>query len=214
MIKTGELHGHFCPGVSLGVRAAVIALRQLDVLHNTGMEEIVAIVEGNNCFADGVQMVTGCSFANNALIYRDLGKTALTLSRRDGDAVRVSVRPDWGENSRERFPEAHALFEKIVTNREPATEAEQARLDELWLQRSFGQLEMPEDQVYRVEHLQIKVPEYAPIHGSVHCQVCGESVMETKARFQDGEPICLACAGRQHYQLDGAGISVRESEAS
>jgi formylmethanofuran dehydrogenase subunit E len=29
--------------------------------NNTGMEELVAIVECNNCFVDGIQVVTGCT---------------------------------------------------------------------------------------------------------------------------------------------------------
>ena len=79
----GMLHGHFCPFSAIGVKAAVRAVRELEV-RATGMEEVVAIVETNNCFSDGIQFVTGCSFGNNALIYRDYGKTAFTLARRSG----------------------------------------------------------------------------------------------------------------------------------
>ena len=89
----GMLHGHFCPFSAMGVKAAVRAVRELGV-KSTGMEEVVAIVETNNCFSDGVQFVTGCSFGNNALIYRDYGKTAFTLAKRTGGAVRISVRAD------------------------------------------------------------------------------------------------------------------------
>ncbi|TDA26121.1 MAG: hypothetical protein DSO01_06175 [Archaeoglobi archaeon] len=41
-------------------------------------EEILAIVECNNCLTDGVQVATGCTLGNNSLIYLDLGKNALT----------------------------------------------------------------------------------------------------------------------------------------
>ncbi|MCL4502615.1 MAG: FmdE family protein [Deltaproteobacteria bacterium] len=41
---------------------------------------MVAIVECNNCFTDGIQAVTGCTFGNNALIFQDLGKTAVTVA--------------------------------------------------------------------------------------------------------------------------------------
>ena len=60
------------------------------------MEEVVAIVECNNCFTDGIQVVTGCTFGNNALIYKDLGKTAVTVARRlDGAGVRLVVHTDF-----------------------------------------------------------------------------------------------------------------------
>ncbi len=97
----GELHGHFCPYVALGVRAGHTALKTLGIERNLGMEEVIAIVEANNCFSDGIQMTTGCSFANNALIYHDLGKTAVTVAKRGGGhpttapAVRVAVRVDY-----------------------------------------------------------------------------------------------------------------------
>jgi formylmethanofuran dehydrogenase subunit E len=65
--KSGELHGHFCNYLSYGIIAGVYALKKLGVSH-TGMEELIAITETNNCFSDGIQMVTGCTFGNNALI--------------------------------------------------------------------------------------------------------------------------------------------------
>ena len=211
--KAGELHGHFCPFVALGVRAGVIGLRRLDIEVNLGMEEVIAIVETNNCFSDGIQMTTGCSFANNALIYRDLGKTTVTIATRDGEAVRIAVRADYRASFNERYPEAQALFDKIVTNREEPTPQERSRLSELWAQTSYEQLSVPERELFTITRKQIDLPPYAPIMASAICSACGESVMESKARLQDGEPVCLACADAGYYELDGSGISVSTQEA-
>lgn len=207
--KAGELHGHFCPYVALGVRAGYTALRTLGIERNLGMEEVVAIVETNNCFSDGIQMTTGCSFANNALIYHDLGKTAVTVAKRDGSAVRVVVRAEYSGSFDERYPEAHELFEKIVANRQEPTPEERERLTRLWAETSYKQLDLPEEEIFTVETKQINLPAYAPIHDSAICSVCGESVMETKARVRGGEPICIACAAAERYVLDGAGMSIR-----
>ncbi len=212
--KTGELHGHFCPYVALGIRASYMALRALGIERTTGMEEIVAIVETNNCFSDGVQMVTGCTFGNNALIYRDLGKTAVTVAKRDGTAIRIALKAEWENNSDSRYPEAHALFERIVINREEATQAEHERLMQLWAESSFGQLESPEEEVFNVEHTEIEIPPFAPIFASARCSVCGENVMETRARVKNGKPICMACASAERYVLDGSGISVEKGKLS
>ena len=57
--KAGELHGHFCPYVALGVRAGYLALTALGIEQNLGMEEALAVVETNNCFSDGIQVITG-----------------------------------------------------------------------------------------------------------------------------------------------------------
>jgi formylmethanofuran dehydrogenase subunit E len=208
--KAGELHGHFCPYVALGVRAGVTALRALGIEQNLGMEEVVAIVETNNCFSDGVQVVTGCTFANNALIYRDVGKTAVTLAKRDGEGVRVAVRADYAGSFDVRYPKAAALFQRIVVERQEPTLEEQERLMRLWAETSYKQLEVPEDELFMVQRLQVEVPAYAPIFASVTCAVCGESVMETRARVRDGQPACIPCASASHYRLDGAGITVEE----
>jgi len=212
--KAGELHGHFCPYLALGVRAGYIALKALGIERVMGMEEVVAIVETNNCFSDGVQVVTGCTFANNALIYRDLGKTAVTVARRDGTAVRVALRAEWEDSFDSRYPEASALFERIVVNREEATQAEHEKLMRLWAESSFDQLKLPEEEVFDVKPMKIEVPPFAPMFASVRCSVCGENVMETRARVRDGKPICLECAAAEYYMLDGAGISIQKGATS
>jgi formylmethanofuran dehydrogenase subunit E len=205
--KAGELHGHFCPYVALGVRAGYLALTALGIEQNLGMEEVVAIIETNNCFSDGIQVVTGCTFANNALIYRDLGKTAVTVAKRDGTAVRVAVRADYAASFDVRYPEAAALFQKIVKERQEPTPEEQEQLMRLWAETSYQQLDVPVAELFTVAHLRIDVPAYAPILASATCAVCGESVMETRARIRDGQPTCIACAAAEYYQLDGAGIA-------
>jgi formylmethanofuran dehydrogenase subunit E len=201
---TGMLHGHFCPFSAMGVKAAVRAVRELGV-KSTGMEEVVAIVETNNCFSDGVQFVTGCSFGNNALIYRDYGKTAFTLAQRSGEAMRISVRPD--RVMEERSPEATQLFEKVVVKRS-GTEADQKRLSELWKELSFRILGIPDEEVFDIRKMTIEVPAYARIFANVKCSVCGENVMEPRARMKDGKPVCIPCAGHEYYQLAGDGISI------
>jgi formylmethanofuran dehydrogenase subunit E len=204
--KAGELHGHFCTHVALGVRAGYLALTALGIEQNLGMEEVIAIVETNNCFSDGIQVVTGCTLANNALIYRDLGKTAVTLALRDGTAVRVAVRAEYTDRLNDRYPEAAALFDKIVRDRQEPTPQERDGLMHLWTEASADQLEVPVEQLFTVQHLQIDVPDYAPIFASVRCTLCGESVMESRATIRHGQSLCIACAGASYYQLDGSGI--------
>ena len=203
---TGMLHGHFCPGVASGVKAAVRAVKELGV-SSSGMEEVIAIVETNNCFSDGVQFVTGCSFGNNALIYLDYGKTALTLAKRNGEAVRVATKHD-GFSLEEREPEAMELFQKVVAERQ-GTEADERRLKELWRQISFRVLDIPDNELFNVSKLTIEVPAHARIFANVKCSACGENVMEPRARIKDGKPVCIPCSGQEFYQLAGEGISLK-----
>jgi formylmethanofuran dehydrogenase subunit E len=203
LVISAMLHGHYCPFSALGVKAGALAMRELGA-RSTGMEELVAIVETNNCFSDGVQIVTGCTFGNNALIFRDYGKTAFTLARRSGEALRVCVRPD--RVMEERSPEAMELFEKVVLQRK-GSEAEERRLNALWKELSFQVLELPGEEVFDIHREAIRVPSYARIFASARCTVCGESVMEPRVRMRGGEPVCLACSDQEFYQLAGDGIS-------
>jgi formylmethanofuran dehydrogenase subunit E len=201
---SGLLHGHYCTGSAVGVKAAARAVKELGV-SSTGMEEVVAIVETNSCFADGVQMVTGCSFGNNALIYQDYGKTAFTLAKRTGEGIRITAL--FERVNKERSPEAAALWEKVVVKRS-GSEADSKRLNELRRELSFKVLEIPDEEVLNIRKVNIEVPAYARIFTSVKCSICGESIMEPRARLKGGRFVCLPCSGQAYYQLAGDGMSV------
>jgi len=198
------LHGHFCPFSALGVKAGARAMKDLEVRQSTGMEEVLAIVETNNCFSDGVQIVTGCSFGNNALIYRDYGKTAFTLAKRSGRGIRISVKPNCLE---EQVPEATQLFRTAVVERQ-ATESDQAEVRKLWAEVAFKMLDIPDEDVFHIRQVRIEVPAYARIFASVRCSLCGESIMEPRARMKQGRTVCIPCAGEAYYCLADDGISM------
>ena len=92
--------------------------------------------------------------------------------------------------------------------RREGTEADQAKMRELWRQTSFKMLEVPDDELFDVEKLVIEVPAYARIFANMKCSVCGESIMEPRARIKDGKPVCIPCSGQEYYQLAGDGISL------
>ncbi|MGB2728125.1 MAG: FmdE family protein [Halobacteriota archaeon] len=207
--KAGELHGHLCSHLAYGVKAGYIATRELGV-KNRGMEEVIAIIETNNCFSDGVQMVTGCSFGNNALIYQDFGKTAVTVAKRDGSAIRIVLNPDFEARREKEHPEANKLFDKIVVKREKATPEEHKRLMQLFAEMSIAELDKPADEMFIIKRLKIGVPEYAPIFDSVKCSICGENIMKTRAVTENGKYFCIPCSNRGYYLMDGSGISSKE----
>lgn len=198
-------HGHLCPFVSLGVKAGQYAMATLD-RPNTGMEEIIAIVECNNCFTDGIQVVTGCTFGNNALIFKDFGKTAVTVARReDGQAVRLLVRPNYREQMFARYPSAEELFQKIVVQRQGSPE-EQHRFEHMWEAIARRELQIPLEEQCLIQHVQIDVPEYARIYPSVLCSRCGEPFMATRAVGSSEQPLCRSCGQAPYFQLTGQGI--------
>src|SRR4030066_981430 len=85
-----EFHGHICPGLVLGYRVSMLALKELG--ERAIDEELVAIVQNNSCAVDAVQVMTGCSFGKGNLIFKDYGKQVYTFIKRpSGDGLRISV---------------------------------------------------------------------------------------------------------------------------
>lgn len=204
LIKAAQMHGHYCPGLAMGVMASSYAMKEL-MVDSDGMENLLAITETNNCFSDGVQFVTGCSFGNNALIFKDIGKTAFTLTRRNGKGIRVCSRPDSGNILQETFPGFQKLFQLVIIekNRDADLVAEYKKAA---LERAFGTLSIPFERLFNVKRLHVEIPDFAPIHESVICSVCNESVMKSRTTGSENSFICYTCKGSNHGILDGSGI--------
>lgn len=185
-----RFHGHMCPGLAMGIRAAEVALREVG--SHSSDEEVVAIVETDMCAVDAIQYLTGCTFGKGNLVHRDFGKNAYTFIRRsDGRTVRIATLPGaFGTD-----PEQQELFAKV--RQRTASETERARFGELHQARSQAILEAPEQDLYKVEELAgVEVPARARIHRSVTCAECGEPTMETRIRRLEGRELCPECFER------------------
>ena len=117
------LHGHRCPGLAIGVRAAAEALR---LLAPTEERDRYCIAESRACYLDGVQSVFGTTWGNGRLELRESGKTAFNFyDRAAGRGLRMLAR-DWPEGlSREEMIDflLSAPAEEVFTVGEPAFEA-------------------------------------------------------------------------------------------
>ena len=182
-----RFHGHMCPGLALGVRAAQIALDEIGP--HSQDEEVVAVVETDMCGVDAVQFLTGCTFGKGNLVHRAYGKNAYTFIRRsDGKAVRVSGQPAaWGAQD----PDLESLFARVRAGM--ATAEERRRFWELQQHRSDAILAAPDEDLYDVRRVEVSVPPRARILASVPCAACGEPTMETRIRRLDGRDLCQPC---------------------
>ena len=78
--EAAAFHGHSCPGLALGYRAAEYALQHLRAGRSED-EDLVAVVENDACGVDAIQLVAGCSAGKGNLILRDFGKHAVHIHR-------------------------------------------------------------------------------------------------------------------------------------
>lgn len=203
----GMVHGHFCNYLAYGVIAGAAAVRDLEV-RNTGMEEVIAVVETNNCFSDGIQLATGCTFGNNALVYHDHGKTAFRLVRRDGGSVRYILDPDFEDSREQAYPEAYGLWTRLIVEKQEGSPEDFGRMMSLFHEMTLEELELPLERMFRIEKGRFELPPASMMYPWARCSKCGENVMEPRARLVGKKTVCLGCAEEQVLAMDSRGISI------
>ncbi len=165
--RTVEFHGHLCPGILIGYRAAKAGLEALGG-ERAEDEELVAIVENDSCAVDAVQSLAGATFGKGNLFYRDHGKQVFTFALRpSGKAVRLALK-------------AGALGDGSLSRDEKSRLLMTGKTEEL----------------FDVKMDTIELPEKARIKKSVVCASCGEPAMETRTREVAGKSLCMPCAER------------------
>ncbi len=182
-----QFHGHICPGLLMGVRAAEFAQKYLNVDPDQD-EELLAIAETNSCGVDAIQAILGCTFGKGNLIFKDYGKSVYTIaSREQNRAVRMAQKylaqphPD---NARYR-----ELCRKDVLSGSEAEEKENL------LAAIFERLmTAPFEDLFNWQEIDFSFPEKAQIYPTVQCSICGEGVMEPRAVLNGQLYVCPSCA--------------------
>lgn len=164
--KAVDFHGHACPGLAIGFRAAEAALNAMGDQRDID-EELVAIVENDSCAVDAIQSVLSCTVGKGNMIFNNYGKQVFTVgSRKTGKAVRVAL--------------------KFGGLDKPAGSKEE-KMNQI--------LEIPINELFDIKETNLALPSKAMVFQAVQCVICGEGVMESKARIKEGKIVCPACAG-------------------
>ncbi|GBD99187.1 FmdE, Molybdenum formylmethanofuran dehydrogenase operon [bacterium BMS3Abin07] len=181
-----EFHGHVCPGLALGYRVSLAALREFE--GRATDEELVAVVENNSCAVDAVQVMTGCTFGKGNLVFKDFGKQVYTFFRRPSSGgLRISVRwispPETGKEKEmwERYMSGDQSEEvlKVVHDRKA--------------RKIASIMDAGNSELFDIKKVDGQLPGRASIYPSVVCSGCGEKVMEPRARIKDGRIVCIPC---------------------
>lgn len=163
MKRAVEFHGHACPGIALGV---LVSKYILEHGNNFSIdEELVAVVENDNCSADAIQVLMGTTFGKGNLIFLDYGKNNYTFyNRTNKKAIKLSL-------------ELRDFGDKELTKEE--------RIEKLLSS-------IPED-IFKIEKVEFNPPSRAQIHQSIICDKCGEPTMSTKIIEFKNERYCIPC---------------------
>jgi len=184
--RTIDFHGHECPGLHIGIRAAELALRELG--HSRDID-LVAVCETDMCGVDAIQALTGCTYGKGNLIHRDLGKMAFSFfDRGRGTGLRALLVPEARGNM---DTEMGPLMAK--TSAGTATDADKARLAELRKELQERFLALPLEEMFAITRLEMAAPRPARILTSHACERCGEMTMESRTRRLGGQTLCIPC---------------------
>jgi formylmethanofuran dehydrogenase subunit E len=186
--RCADFHGHICPGLAIGYRAAKAGMAWLRQ-HRSEDEEVVAVVETDACGADAVQVLTGCTFGKGNLIHRDYGKQAFTLLERGtGKGVRLSLKG----GALALDDEHRALLRRVREG--TATKEERNAFRDRHRRKCEEILEASFETLFSVEPVDVDLPAKAVIEESVPCEACGEPTMPSKMVTSGGRRLCRGCS--------------------
>lgn len=182
-------HGHSCPGLALGYRVALAAMREAGMAGRSEDEELVAVVENDSCAVDAIQVMTGCTFGKGNLIFRDYGKQSYTFLRRpSGESVRIAI--DY-EGPKETDGEK-AMWQRYAGG--DRSEEVLKAVHDRKARKTQAILSSSEADLMKVTRLRTALPPEARIYPSIRCEVCGEKVAEPRARVRNGRIVCIPCS--------------------
>ncbi len=181
-----SFHGHSCPGLAIGIRAAEYALQELDDIM---LADLVCVTETDMCGVDGIQFLTKCTYGKGNLIHRDYGKAAFSFfDRNSGKAFRLLLRADAKGSAGEKTSK---LMKKKGSGK--LTEEETVQLSTSRVEVMRKLMEQPLQKMFDLEPLETQPPRRPRILESLTCEHCMEDTMESRTRRFAGETLCVPC---------------------
>jgi formylmethanofuran dehydrogenase subunit E len=182
-------HKHLCPRQVLGARIGLAGAAALGLELPRTDKRLLVILETDGCFADGVEVATGCTVGHRTLRVEDYGKTAATfIDVNTGRAVRLFPQLDVRERAYAYAPDEPRHY--------------------------FAQLQayqtMPDAELLTLQTITLTTPIEVIVSRPgvrVNCAQCGEEIINEREVLVEGQMLCRTCAGYGYYQAD------REHEA-
>ncbi len=171
--KARAFHGEVCPGIVMGTRMTIAAMRELGMdplVHN---RDLIVYVEIDRCATDAIQAITGVTLGHRTLKFLDYGKFAATFADAStGRAFRVAALPK-KNNGEQDFKE---ISRQLMT--------------------------IPESEIFTIEAVEITIPPQDlpgfPTHKDV-CSQCGEQILDRREIIRDGRVLCKNCLNGSYY---------------
>jgi|Deesub1362B_J571_1020462.scaffolds.fasta_scaffold12461_4 formylmethanofuran dehydrogenase subunit E len=187
--EAARFHGHLCPMLALGYRMGKLALKKLGRAREGGMK-LLAVVEFQNCLADGIAFVTGATFGKSTLILKPLGKFAASFyDLASGKSLRILVRKEILEATLDYGRRGEEIKNMPVAERKQAAEEHMRRGKEIVAKL----MEKSDEELFEIKEAPPFKQEPYPSLAHAYCSNCGELVLKAYAEERRGEVVCRAC---------------------
>jgi len=159
----------------------------------TGTRSLYCLIEvghahGAVCFADGVQVATGCSIGKGNLIRIPRGKLAFTLiDMKTWKKIRIAY------NGKLKDKLANTAFMKKRAAGIPPTEIP----EEEAMEAINIVLSAPDEEIFFISEI-TDAHDFIPpeeVLGSAICEICGEWVSIPYLRILGDKKVCIDCSG-------------------
>lgn len=180
--QSSQRHRHLCPRQVLGARIGLAGGASLGLELPRRDKRLLVILETDGCFADGVEVATGCTMGHRTLRLADYGRVAATfVDVKTETAVRVAPQLDVRQKARLYAPEEKKhYFAQLV-----------------------GYRRMPEAELLSIQAVRLTTPVAEIVSRAgvrVNCAHCGEEIINEREVTCDGVVLCQACAGPAYYE--------------
>lgn len=178
---SSDRHKHLCPRQVLGARIGLAGAQALALPLPRQDKRLLVILETDGCFADGVEVATGCTVGHRTLRIEDCGKIAATLIDVQTErAFRITPQLDVRERAFAYAPNEPRHY--------------------------FAQLQayqsMPDSELLTIQSVILTTPVAAIISRPVvrvNCERCGEEIINEREVLVAGQRLCKHCAGDSYY---------------
>jgi formylmethanofuran dehydrogenase subunit E len=174
-------HTHLCPRQILGARIGLAGASALGLDLPRKDKRLLSILETDGCFADGIEVATGCTVGHRTLRINDFGKIAATfVDVETGQTLRVTPQLDVRQRASE-YAEGES-------------------------RHYFAQLQayqfVPDEQLLTIQAVCLRMPVEKIISRAgvrVNCKKCGEEIINEREIVLNGHILCHTCALGGYY---------------
>jgi formylmethanofuran dehydrogenase subunit E len=180
--RSSARHAHLCPRQVLGVRIGLLAARMFGTPPGENPEKrLLAIVESDGCFSDGIEVATGCTLGHRRLRLEDYGKIAATfVDTTTGHAVRIAPRSDLRRYASDCLPQETRHY----------------------IAQLHAYQILPDNELFVTQEVALNIPAEQIISRPgirVTCSQCGEEIINERELNLAGVTLCRFCAGKGYY---------------